>query len=132
MSVKELAIKAAELSLAVDADRWADIAAYVWGKELSGGSVYDRRDEDVALPGRRSNVIFGFMAFGCYQEKAKYIKGLLTIAELSHYQKEHGIDATKQIAALKSELVKSSGKYPDVDALLTVEQAETESFWDIY
>jgi hypothetical protein len=132
MSVKELAIKAAELCIAADADRWADIAAHVWDTETDDKSVSDRRPEDIANPGRRSNVIFGFMAFGCYQEKAWYVKRLITLAEFAHYREAHGIDSDKVIEQLKADLKSHAGKFPDVDAYITIEQAETGSFWDFY
>lgn len=125
MNVRELAVKAAEMCLAADADRWADIAAFVWEKRLLSNSVYAGCDEDISLFDRWLNTIFGFMAFGCYQEKAQYIKGLLTIVELARYQHEHDINTSERIERVKAELSDKVGVFPDVETLLTIEQAES-------
>jgi hypothetical protein len=128
MSAKELVMKAPELCGVSNAARWARIAEFVWVEEATHPkSVFSRSEEDAGDEEARLDVLFGWDPLE--GDKAWYIRSLMNLLMLRHYILEHGrTDLMARAAELEGMVGKAEADYPDVSALLTVEQA-AKGFW---
>lgn len=130
MSAKQLAIAAPGLCRVPNAARWARIAEFVWVDEGSHPkSVFSRTEEDAKDEAGRLTPLFGWVQEAADSGKAMYITTLFELLMDRHYVKDHGRnDLMDRAAFLEGYLRPVESKYPDVSALLTVDQA-VAGFW---
>ncbi|MFA5130487.1 MAG: hypothetical protein WC477_06285 [Patescibacteria group bacterium] len=124
----------AYLALAKNAQRWSKLAVFQFDNEKAGGPLLARNRDDDENPLNRMETVFGFRAFEHDKARGDYLWCLAGILLLSHYkyahnepQHDHAIFELQVVAA------ESAGKYTDIDAVLTPEQAadpEVASNWD--
>lgn len=129
MSAKELVMKAPELCGVPNAARWARIAEFVWVEEATHPqSVFARSEADAGNEEGRVDVLFGWDKENPSSD-GTYIRLLLQLLLLRHYILEHGrSDLMDRASALEAKLIPMEMHFPDVSALLTVEQA-AKGFW---
>lgn len=124
----------AYLARAKNAPRYSKLALFQFDNEKGGGTLLARNSDDDETPLNRMETVFGFKAFEHDKDRADYLWCLAGILLLSHYkyahdepQHDHAIFELQVVAA------ESAGKYPDIDAVLTAEEAASEKVaegWD--
>ena len=122
--IRDLVIAAPVLCEAENAGRWQLLNQLGFDYEVKRGGVLGRSEDDIKTPGNRISMVFGFTSGKHNKKKAAYLKGLFTLAELTHYKGAHGErDWDGWIEGLKKELGPLEAENPEVAALLTVEEA---------
>jgi hypothetical protein len=113
---------------AYNIDRWSWIIQAVFDEERRNpGSVFSENDADRHDPFNRVRVAFGWQCLDEPKRMACMVR--MAIAVQAHRVKEHG-GSVQELSYLKR--LDETMSYPDVDAILSLEQAETGSFWDFY
>lgn len=124
----------AYLARAKNASRYSKLALFQFDNEKGGGPLLARNRDDDENPLNRMETVFGFKAFEHDKARADYLWVLSGILLLSHYKYAHGEPQHDHaIFELQAVAAESAGKYPDIDAVLTAEQAASEkvaSNWD--
>jgi hypothetical protein len=117
----------AYLARAKNATRWSKLSLFQFDNEKGGVPLLARNRDDEENPLNRIETVFGFRAFEHDKARADYLWVLAGILLLSHYkyaheepQHDHAIFELQVVAA------ESAGRYPDIDAVLTAEQAASE------
>ena len=113
---------------AKNADRQAWIIEEVYLAELAGNTPFDKNEEDEKDFTNRLEVAFAFKAS---DEGAKeQCKRLAKIILLSHYISDHGKhEYQTTLDNLVMEAGAASASYPEINSVMTVDQAAT-SFWE--
>ena len=113
---------------AKNVDRWSWIIEVVYLAELAGNTPLDKNDEDEKDFANRLEVAFAFKAS---DEGAKeQCKRIAKIILLSHYIKDHGKhEYQTTLDNLVMEASAASASYPEINKVMTVDQAAT-SFWE--
>ena len=117
----------AYLARAKNASRYSKLALFQFDNEKGGGPLLARNRDDDENPLNRMETVFGFKAFEHDKARADYLWVLSGILLLSHYKYAHGEPQHDHaIFELQAVAAESAGKYPDIDAVLTAEQAASE------
>src|SRR4030042_356660 len=117
----------AYLARSKNAQRWSKLALFQFDNEKDGGSLLARNRDDDENPLNRMETAFGFKAFDHDKARADYLWVLAGIPLLSHYKYAHNeTNHEHEIFELQTVAAESAGKYPDIDAVLTAEQAADE------
>ena len=126
--VLEFFVAMPKLCGARNADRWADIIAYQYNREIEGGSVFDRNEDDAKNPENRMETAF---AFSAKDDGAKeQCKRLARIIMYSHYLNEHGEAKYQKMIDNEYTMAKAAeSAYPEIASVMSADEA-VASWWD--
>lgn len=131
MGIKDFFVKIPYLCDAKNAARWSRVNELVFNDELARPGAFARNDDDKHDAFNRMEVAFAFTGD---EAKKEQCHALLRIAELSHYKAEHGALDEKEALWLDSlvvSAVEAEADFPEIAAIMTVDQALATSAWNI-
>jgi len=96
------------------------------GERKRSGGPLARSTKDLEEPFRRFQPAFGFTAFKHDKKAAAYAMGVMELLGLSHYRFAHKEPQwDKRIKELQIKLLPQEAEFPQVAALMTVEEASS-------
>jgi hypothetical protein len=114
-----------------DAERWSAILGMLWDLEAQGNSVFDKNENDIKNPGERMRTGYAWTFFDLNPKRGEYIRKLLDFAELYHRCYRHGeIELTDDVQSLEDELTEAQTDFPEVEAVLSVEDVTVATGWN--
>ena len=127
--VLDFLLKIPYLCGSTNPERWSKIIELQYYDELkNSNSVFKLNDIDKDFPMNRAETVFGFMGD---PGKIDHCKMLVELLLLNHYINYH--NETRYIGR-KEEVtffaLETERLYPEIANTLTVNEANTESFWD--
>lgn len=126
--IKKLIRELPRIAGCLQPERVGEMFALTYDKSLKEGSPFDRKDEDMRNAGRRLYCI-NPMNFQPKNEKAAMIGfARLVIAEHRGYLKK-GYITEEQFKILIETLPEAKEKEPEIDNILSYEQALAAEFW---
>lgn len=133
MKVREFLVQIPYLCGAKNAERIAEIFGFVFDRELEGGSAFSRNEHDRMEIGNRSRFLWAML----YTDKnidvgaVDQCKALMEIIERTHYLDKHGEkEQEKYIDNLYAAVKDDESAYPEIAAIMPVEDAITMSYWN--
>jgi len=130
VSIRDLAVQAAKLCGAEDADREGAYAAFAFDdNEKNPNSVFKRRQGDKINPRKRYEQALAWKPATGMEGKKEYIEDIFVYVDQCHYAIEHGDkEAAEGLEEIRDDLIAKEAVYPDVAAVYSV-SAKPQGTW---